>query len=373
MIKHSYIPIVKGKLNDLKALDKLQFEKRELIKPLIELSPTPSQTSADEHLTKFTQNLIKYSGGGELFVDFYGFLPKETVRNKKLATIVGYELLYSAGMQVTPVYGLGRDDLIWSHLEAVVKQNKQGFCFRLEEDDLEEDTIEETWVKVLTKSSQLKLNLDEVDLLIDLRDVREKSIDTNVQIVTDFMISKPKYIKLRSIAIAGSSAPKDVSVIKKDSLGEIERKELKIWANLKTDLVDGDTIIYSDYGVVHPDFAADNIPVGGSANCKIRYTVGNKIMIFRGHKRAGDSLQPHGLAQKVCAHSLYCGRNYSFGDEFIADVANYVKGPGNLGNWVLADMNHHLAFTSTQIHSLRKNLKSGLSQEAIGILLDESV
>jgi len=373
MTKHGYIPIIKGKLNDLKALGKLQSEIRELIKPLIELSPTPSTSIVDDYLAKFVKNLTQYSGEGTLFVDFYGFLPGECVRSKKLATIAGYELLYSAGMQVTPVYGLGRDDTIWSHFGAVIKQHKQGFCFRLEEDDLEEDAIEETWEKVLTKSSQLQVNLEEVDLLIDLRDVREKSVNEKVQLVTDFMTFKSQKIKFRSIAIAGSSAPKDVSVIKKDSLGEIERKELKIWATLKTDLSDGDTIIYSDYGVVHPDFAADNLPVGGSINCKIRYTVSNKILIFRGHQRAGDSLQPHVLAQKVCAHSLYCGRNYSFGDEFIEDVANYAKGPGNPGNWVLADMNHHFAFTSTQIHSLRRNLKSGLSQEAIGILLDESV
>jgi T4 beta protein len=367
MVNHIYIPIIKGKMNDLRALGKLQSEKRELIKPLIELPPTPSDKSVDDHLKKFIQNLVKYGGDGRLFVDFFGFLPGESTEEGVLATVTGYELLRRDCLQVTPVYGFGRDDKMWGHLGAVLEQHNQGFCFRLEEDDLEEDT----WEEILRRSSQLGVSLEDVDLVIDLRDVRQEDVNEKIMLVTDFMMFQPQNITFRSIAIAGSSAPKDVSVIKKDSIGEITRNELMIWASLKTDLAGGDALIYSDYGVVHPDFAADNLPVGGSANCKIRYTAGNKFMIFRGHKRAGDPGQYHGLSEKVRSHSMYCGRSYSYGDEYIDDVANTTKGPGNLGSWVLADMNHHLTYTYIQIENLRKNLVAGLSQEKISIFLEE--
>ncbi len=373
MVKHIYIPIIKGKQYDLRALGKLQLEKRELIKPLIELPPTPSKISVDIYLERFLLNLTRYGGDGKLFVDFYGFLPGETTEDGMLATIAGYELLYKAGKRVTPVYGFGRDDIMWKHLGSVLQQHQMGFCFRLEEDDLEEDSAEETWHEILTRCSQLEVSLKDVDLVIDLRDVRQKSISNIIMLITDFMVLRPKNTMFRSIAVAGSSALKDVSEIEKDSLGEVERKELMIWAILRTDLADGDAFIYSDYGVVHPDFAADDLPVGGSANCKIRYTVRNKFMIFRGHKRAGDPGQPHELAEKVRRNSMYCGRNYSYGDEYIDDVADYKTGPGNLGNWVLADMNHHLSYTSIQIENLRKKLVIDLSQEDIGALLKESI
>ncbi len=312
MTKHIYIPVIKGKQNDLRALGQLQTENRMLIKPFIELPPIPPNSNVDEYLNKFIQNLIKYGGEGSLFVDFYGFLPGDSTRIGTLATIAGYELLLKAGQHVTPVYGFGRDNMLWEQLEQVVKQNDQGFCFRLEEDDLEEDTAEETWENILTRSKQIGCDLKNIDILIDPRDVRVKSVNEKIILITDFLMLEPKNNMFRSFAIAGSSAPKDVSVIPKDSTGEIERKELLIWANLRTDLEDGDNFIYSDYGVVHPDFAAHDLPVGGSANCKIRYTVGNKIMIFRGHKRAGDPGQPHVLANKVRSNPLYCGRDYSF-------------------------------------------------------------
>lgn len=374
MAKHTYIPIIKGKKYDLRALGQLPTENRILIKPLIELPPTPQNSGVDEYLNKFIQNLIKYGGQGRLFVDFYGFLPGETIKNGTLTTIAGYEsLLNDAQQQVTPVYGFGRDDMLWEQLGQVVKLHDQGFCFRLEEDDLEEDAAEETWENILTRSEQLGCSLNNIDILIDLRDVRLKSINEKVNLITDFWLLKPKEIMFRSLAIAGSSAPKDVSVIPEDSTGKIERKELLIWANLKTNMVDSDNFIYSDYGVVHPDFAAYDLPVGGSANCKIRYTAGNNIIIFRGHKRAGDTGQPHLLASKVRSNPIYCGRDFSFGDQYIDDVADHKKGPGNLGNWLLADMNHHLTYTSIQIESLRKKVLPGITQEQIDLLLEEIV
>lgn len=308
-----------------------------------------------------------------MFVDFYGFLPGEMTQSGTLATIAGYDLLHNIEQYVTPVYGLGRDDEMWEHLGSVLKKHKQGFCFRLEEDDLEEDAAEATWKTILTRSSQLEVDIKSVDLVIDLRDVRLESVDEKVMLVTDFMSFQPMGITFRSIAIAGSSAPKDVSVLEKDSTGDVLRKELIIWANLRTDLAVGDTLIYSDYGVIHPDFAADDLPVGGSANCKIRYTAGKNIVIFRGHKRAGDSGQPHGLAEKVRRHPKYCGRDYSFGDEYIDDVADRTSGPGHLGNWVLADMNHHLTLAPIQIEHLCRNLVADLTQEETDILVGEIV
>lgn len=373
MVQYIYTPIIKGKKNDLLALGTLSAAISDRIKPLIELPPTPSKDSADGHLAKFLSNLTHCSGNGNIFVDFYGFLPGEKTHVGHLATVEGYDLLHNAGKHVTPVYGFGRDDSIWEHLQRIVQEHNCGFCFRLEEDDLEEYQAEATWEEILTRSTQLGLDIGNVDLVLDLRDVRSAAADEKASLITDFMSYQPYGIHFRSIAIAGSSAPKDVTIVKKDSVGNVFRNELKIWANLKVDLAVGDELIYADYGVVHPDFAADALPVGGTANCKIRYTLGRNILIFRGHKRAGDSGQPHALAKQVCSHPGYCGRPYSFGDEYIDDVADFVKGPGNLGNWICADMSHHLTFATKQIDHLRANISVSLSKEDMDALLDEIV
>ena len=63
------------------------------------------------------------------------------------------------------------------------------------------------------------------------------------------------------------------------------------------------------------------------------------------------------------------GRNFSFGDEFLDDCADYNKGPGNLGNWVLADMNHHIEHTAKQLQHLVVEVTEELTGEQIEKLL----
>ena len=368
MAKHVYIPIVKGKLNDLRSLGRLVPEIRSLIKPLIELPPVSIKTkNVDDHLDKFMAHLKDSKEQGPAFVDFYGFFPGEKDSSGMPAPVAGYMRLAAENRLVTPVYGFGRDEKVWVHLPAVVAEHKRGFCFRLEEDDLESDVVEETWDSIVSRAAELALPMNQIDLVLDLRDVRVKSVDERVALVTDFLLEMPEGMGFRTVAVAGSSAPKDVSVVKADALGVIERNELKIWARLAADLAMGTNLCYSDYGIVHPDFAADDMPVGGTANCKIRYTTDNNILVFRGHKRAGDSGQPFELARQVCAHSAYCGSGFSFGDEYIERVADPddSTGPGNLGNWVLADMNHHLAFATRQMEQLLASIESAETEEEV--------
>ncbi len=370
MSKAIYTPIIKGKKNDMLALMGQEASVLGLMKPLLELPPTPSKESTDSYLEKFISRCGEFANIGNSFVDFYGFLPGEKSKSGKLAVIRGYELLHQEGIHVTPVYGFGRDHSAWELLKKIVKEHASGFCFRLDIEDIEEDVAEATWDQIASRASELALLPAEIDLVIDLGDVRIKDIETLAAIVTTFMSFKSPELKFRSIAVAGSSAPKDVTVVAMDSIGEISRNELMLWAKLKLDLAVGEELVYSDYGVVHPDFAADNLPVGGTANCKIRYTAGKSIHIFRGHKRAGDSGQPFKLAKMVRDHEIYCGREFSDGDQYIDDVANKDDGPGNLGNWVHADMSHHLKYATVQVAALNEKLHDAVSDEELAELLE---
>lgn len=75
------------------------------------------------------------------------------------------------------------------------------------------------------------------------------------------------------------------------------------------------------------------------------------------------------MAEKVRSSDKYQGRDFSFGDEFLDDCADYNKGPGNLGNWVLADMNHHIEYTAKQLQHLVVEMTEELTEEQIDKLL----
>lgn len=365
MSPYIYSPVVKGKANDLRALHKTEIDVRKLTKALIDVRPVSHKSTVDLHIEKTVSDILILDSDVEIFVDFYGFLPGETNSQGKNAVLAGYSALAKNGRKVTPVYGFDRDEAIWPYFSDVIEDNQRGFCFRLEMEDLDDES-ENTWQKILTYSSLLGLSSPDIDLYVDLRDIRRSNVDELQDIVTDFLALCPKDTRYRSICVAGSSASKDVTIIAKDSIGWIYRNELKLWARLKSDVPECDNLVFGDYGIVHPDFMED-VPCGNTVNCKIRYTAGDKILVFRGHVRSGDSKQTHALAQLVVAHEAYRGWEFSAGDDYIYECAKYRVGPGNPGNWVFADLNHHIVYTARQIRRLNREIEV----ESTEVELDE--
>lgn len=347
-----YSPIIKGKLNDLKALGRLSGAARSMVKPLIEAMPLPKNGDIDKHLHKLAQYLIKHVPIGDVYLDFYGLMPDLKSTDGNNATIAGYKLVKALGRKVTPVYGFSRNDALWKELATVVKENAQGFCFRIDIDDMD-DQAEETWGQILERGAEMGLDFSQTDLLLDLRDLSNYELDELEDIVLDFFAINPRIKEYRAIILSGSSALKTVSDIPKDDVAHIARRELILWSRIQREMSEGVTLVFSDYGVVHPDFS-DQGP-NKYMNAKIRYTDRGRIVYFRGHGLkypVKDYAQYHNLAAKVRDMPGYQGEKFSYGDWYIDAVADFNSTPGHPGTWVLADMNHHLEYTAMQMSSL---------------------
>lgn len=352
MTRQLYSPIVKGKLNDLKALGRISTTARSTVKPLIEAMPLPKGGDIEKHIHNLAHYLVKHVPLGEIYLDFYGLRPDLSTPDGANATIAGFELIKALGRAVTPVYGFGRNDALWPLLSKVVVANARGFCFRIDIDDLD-DQAEETWSLILERSAEIGLKPNEIDLILDLRDLKNLELEDLQETVLDFLAVNPRYQQYRTIILSGSSALKTVGNIPKDGIGNVARRELTLWSRLQREVNDGTTLVFSDYGVIHPDFS-DQGP-NKNINAKIRYTDRGRIMYFRGHglrHPVKDYTQYHELATQVRDSVGYQGRHFSYGDWYIDAVANFNNTPGSPSTWVLADMNHHLEYTAKQIASL---------------------
>lgn len=357
MANQFYTPIIKGKLNDLKALGKLSSSARDKIKPMIEAMPLKKGEDLEKHLNKLAHYLIKHVPLGDIYLDFYGLRPDLTLPDGTNATISGFKLVKALGRTVTPVYGFDRNDSLWPLFKEVVAINGRGFCFRIDVDDLD-DQAEESWAQVLERSAEIGLNPSEIDLMLDLRDFKDLELDELQEIVLDFFTINPRIYQYRKIIIAGSSALKTVAEIPKDDVGEEVRRELTLWSRIQREVPDSAAIVFGDYGVIHPDFSDQ----GSSKymNAKIRYTVRGRILYFRGHgllHPAKDYAQYHSLAAKVRDSGCYLGRGFSYGDWYINDVADFNCAPGSPATWVMADMNHHLEYTTAQMSRLVQKVR----------------
>jgi len=364
MPTYTYVPVIKGKTNDLKAVSKIAQAHKSLVKPLVEMVPVPAKISIDVHLENFAHYLVKHLSGRELFLDMYGFLPGAILLNGSDATLSGFGLLRRMGLQFTPTYGFDRNENLWTPLRAEVKKMNRGFCFRIDVDDLDERS-EETWQSILERSAELNLTPPEIDLFIDLRYVGDVSAEVLKNLVLDFLSYMPEGNQYRSIILSGSSALKHVGPIPKDGVGDVERIELRLWMQLQADLYGVHDLIYSDYGVVHPEFSM--VGPNKNANAKIRYTTSGRIKIFRGHRlaEAPQYMQYHALSEEVRNAPEYMGSDFSQGDRFIDNCADGSVGTGNLGTWVFVDMNHHIQYTAQQIQELSEKIDADFSTTEI--------
>lgn len=357
-----YVPIIKGKKGDVIAVGSVSAAVRSVTKPLIEAMPfNPKKVeSLDAHIHLFCQYIRKYAPLGDVFVDFYGLMPDANVSDGTNGTVFGYQLLRGLGRAVTPVYGLERNDDIWPDLAKIVLAANNGFAFRLRHDDLADELIPETWGAIVERTAQIGLSEGEIDLILDFGSLSRHQPDEVKEAVISFLFHNPRAHLYRSVVVAASSALKDVSSVEKDDMSEVVRGELYLWSDLWNDMPEGVKPIYGDYGVVHPDFS--DMGPNKNMNAKIRYTVGDKILYFRGHallRPEKDYTQYYDLAKRVISDRRCKTRDHSNGDAYLHDCANRLtETPGAPATWVQADMNHHVTYVAQQVRRLVEQFAS---------------
>ena len=364
-----YVPIVKAKRNDIAALADVSQSNRQSIRPLLELAEYNS-TDCDKILGAFLNRLARFTWPNAPYVDLYSFLPSACVASGVNATIEGFRQIASQGIGVIPVYGFERNDALWGDLGIVSRQLGNGFCFRVDIDDLD-DQAEQTWANVIERSAEMGLTADEVDVVVDLRYVGDSPLAKLIDLTRGFLQLKPNDFTPRFVAVVGSSALKTVTGIPVNGTAAILRNELLLWSRVQAHSGAYGTVAFGDYGVIHPDFS-QGAP-SPNANAKIRYTRGDSIHYFRGTKlfRPSNFGQYHDLARRVVSSPQYRGPQFSVGDGEILSCANRSLRPGNLGTWVKVDQNHHIETTVHQIrYALREFANGAAASRIVGVLQD---
>ncbi|MBC8724993.1 hypothetical protein F6X37_26450 [Paraburkholderia sp. 31.1] len=349
-----YVPFVKGKENDIKAVGSLAKSIREITKPLIETMPiNPEEPAIGEHVHKFCRYIKKHAPLGDVLVDFYGLLPDALMPDGTNAILFGYSLLRGFGRQVTPVYGFDRNDNLWPQLGKIIAGFGKGFAFRLGRDDLVDYLFDETWGAIVERSGEMGLQESSVDLILDFGSLSGLDSEEIKETVVSFLFHNPRAKFYRSIIVSSSSALKTVGEIEQDHMTEVTRHELHLWSELWNDMPGDVKPIYGDYGVIHPDFS-DAGP-NQNMNAKIRYTVGDKILYFRGHglrRPKKDYEQYYALARQVVTDDRYRKRKFSYGDTYLDNCARGQIKPGTPSTWILADMSHHMTYVAQQVDRL---------------------
>lgn len=361
--KH-YVPILKAKAGELKALKETPTSIRAGFTPVLEImdvapryiegedEPVPSK-SDDAHVEAVAENITKAWGPDRrFFIDGFYIEDMSALADGRepIGAILDY--LRKAGMKAVPVTGLDRLKEYSAAIKGAVEKDGRGLCLRLQESDLESEDLGK---QLQTALKFFGLGADKVDLLIDYGPVTIPR-STIIPLVNDM----PNLTGWRSFTLAACSFPVDMSKVAQYSTKELSRDEWTNWTHLRSRADKIDRMpTFGDYAINHPE-PSEIDPREMRMSANIRYTWTTTYVVAKGEalprkkdkeKKAPSSEQYPLLAQAIMAHKAWCGPKFSWGDEYIQKCANR-ECVGGGREWRAVGTSHHLAFVSKQIANL---------------------
>lgn len=347
-----YVPLLKGKRGEFGALAKLSQKVKPLITPFIDV-PRVSRNDdegADIHLIKIVNN-IKTSWGTEntVFVDLADIDLTQRTADGTHPVIYLFGLSRAAAIRAIPCTGLDRDSDYNNAIATVLKEDNSGVCIRVVYEDMD-SSIEELSNAINDLLGVLAIPLKDVHLLLDFKDIRNSDIAKLTRKAVRIIDNLPDIASWKTLTIAASGYPDSLSSVKGDSTAEINRLEFLLWRSVIADKTLKRRPSFGDYGIVHP-ILLDLDPITMRSSAKIRYTLGEKWLVVKGHslKKEPKFKQYHNLSDQLITMKEFIGSHFCWGDEYVTKCAIRTVGSGNLETWVKVDTNHHLTFVAEQI------------------------
>lgn len=352
-----YVPVLKGKEGEFRALEHLSPIARDRLTPFIDITrrdldliTKQPKDPIDVYLKKKAQKIHKAWGTTrEIFVDVFDLdLDLRTSNGTHFLEFL-FSRLRDFDVKAIPVIGLDRaeDNTYVDAAKQIVLIDKRGVSVRLLYDDLEIPTATYSDVNSLTRT--LGLTKSEVHLLMDFRSVFENGLSYVADIATDFLANLQNKTDWKTITISLSGFPENLGGIPPRSIGILPRTEL----DLRDTLVSKKRNIprfpsFGDYGICHPDHLDYDLRFNPGA--AIRYTADRNWLIVK-----EGSIKKHGfdqfreLSDTLRKRPEYYGPTYSWGDNYINECANCMVGKGNLTTWRQVGTNHHITLVGSQI------------------------
>jgi hypothetical protein len=260
--KH-YVPILKWKPAEQKALQELSAEEKKWITPLIQpVMPQPKapkkgqqMKSREEQLeevitdfktkgSKIAEEIITAWGTLPIFVDL-SLVYTPSLRVEVLTQILA--LGNEHGAFLIPVINLSSDAALIKSVSDLSKQHKHGLCLRLVRADLSDTEKLSQQIKDLLVTNGL--STENTDLLLDLNVTDEHDHEYHNLLNASQMI--PHLTEWRTLTIACGAFPEDLT---KCVLGEnyIPRSDWKNWLEALQSIQLIRIPSFADYTIQHP-------------------------------------------------------------------------------------------------------------------------
>lgn len=350
-----YIPTLRSKEGELKALKNLKDESYNKLIPFLNITrpefdreSKKDKKTLEKHLSdtadKISKNCEKLP---VIFVDFdFPDYSSELCGGVHYATYF-FDKLAELGINFIPVTGLDRidDSDFQESVKTVVEKHNTDIGIRIDREDLE--LMEMQHEGILDIAETFGKNKNKIHLLFDLKAISSDDVTPTSIIILDAVKHIEKFDTYASVTIISGGMPLTMGEFPTNAISKHPRADWALWEACKVKITRD--INFGDYGIISPE-PSDVDPRIMTRSSRIRYTELSNWRIFKGHslKATKEAIQNPKLANQVISDKIYRGEKYSFGDAYIKKCANR-EVVGNATNWVTADMNQHFEVVVNQL------------------------
>lgn len=335
----SYVPILKWKQGEQRALRTLAMTDKATCIPVLELLGEAFETEEEplaDVCTNICAEIAKNWGTTPVFIDFDDDLDAQVVT-----------AMFNAGrgrqLALVPVTSLWRSAPWQAAVAATIRADGRGVCFRVSPEEVYDTAFSQA---ILQLATTLGVSLNVIDIVLDWEAIAEDEGPRTAITARAALAFVPQVASWRSITFAASSFPKLLSSVGVGR-GLITRAEWQAHGlilqapNLQRSLA------FGDYAIAHPVYE----PTQFTGSAAIRYTIDAEWLIYRGTSlRLPNAYQQFpAMCRLLVADPEYRGAGFSWGDDQIAQyAAGTLTGTGNLSTWRAVGTNHHVTFAARQ-------------------------
>jgi hypothetical protein len=333
-----YMPLLKIKRGEKKALRAISPALRSRILPLVEVVERKAEKTVDAHLDNAFLDL---ADGLRLFERCLIDAQKVAPDDPGAAQAV-FERAVQNGLRFTPVTGVSRS----ADVAAALANRSNGLALRITRREFEGGGLGGKIDAFLAKNA---LSAEQVDLVVDLGALDGLIAEGAANLTAEFLAVVPRHTAWRTFSVVACAFPKSMGVVDRNAYGIVERGEWKAWRDSlharRQELVR--LPAFGDCAIQHPLGVEGFDPKTMQASAAVRYTLPEDWLLIKGQgtRNAAPSTQFPRLARRLVSGDLsgwFAGPTHCAGCGGIYDAAQGAPKLGSPEAWRRLGTIHHI-------------------------------
>lgn len=355
-IPNYYIPLLRWRAGEYRALKRLGDACRQRTVPLIEVLPPDydfdlrqPKKHIDEQLKPFAKQFEDHWPNRPALIDAVQIDASIRMSDGRHPLTFLFDDARARGLDLVPVTALDRDAGYQQSVRSIVAANARGICLRCR---LEEALDPDFEANVHALLALLGSAANTVDILLDLGSPTFDPQDPLVAIISSVLTGGGIFASAHSVTILASSFPDSLMSLQ-FGLDVLQRREWLLYKALLAALpVQLRRPGFGDYAVAAVEFPKGDMRfMRGSPN--VRYAIDDAWLVAKAKRQKSNNNHAYpGLCGAIVASGDFAGISFSEGSAYIDGCRLGTEKMGNPTTWKWVATNHHITKVVADLASL---------------------